>query len=56
MPADYYETSSGEYAARCRVLEKDSVLIDLTLTVPVREQAEAICATGGTRARRFMLR
>ena len=43
MPADYYETSSGEYAARCRVLEKDSVLIDLTLTVPVREQAEAIC-------------
>ena len=44
MPADYYETSSGEYAARCRVLEKDSVLIDLTLTVPVREQAEAICS------------
>ena len=43
MPADYYETSSGEYAARCRVLEKNSVLIDLTLTVPVREQAEAIC-------------
>ena len=30
-------------AFRCRVLEKDSVLIDLTLTVPVREQAEAIC-------------
>ena len=43
MPADYYETSSGEYAARCRVLEKDSVLIALTRTVPVREQAEAIC-------------
>ena len=42
-PADYYRTESGEYAARCRVLEKDSVLIDLTLTVPVKEQAEAIC-------------
>ena len=43
-PADFYRTESGEYAARCRVLEKDSVLIDLTLTVPVREQAEAICS------------
>lgn len=43
-PADYYRTDSGEYAARCRVLEKDSVLIDLTLTVPVKEQAEAICS------------
>ena len=43
-PADFYRTESGEYAARCRVLEKDSVLIDLTLTVPVREQSEAICS------------
>ena len=43
-PADYYKTDSGEFAARCRVLEKDSVLIDLTLTVPVKEQAEAICS------------
>ncbi len=42
-PADYYRTTSGEYAARCRVLEKDSVLIDLTLTVPLETQAEAIC-------------
>lgn len=42
-PADYYRTDSGEYAARCRVLERDSVLIDLTLAVPVKEQAEAIC-------------
>ena len=43
-PADYYKTTSGEYAARCRVLEKDSVLIDLTLTVPIEEQAAAICS------------
>ena len=42
-PAHYYQTSSGEYAAHCRVLEKDSTLMDLTLTVPVEEQAKAIC-------------
>lgn len=43
-PADYYRTDTGEYAARCRVLEKDSALIELTLTVPVKEQAESICS------------
>ena len=43
-PADYYRTPEGEYAVRCRVLERDSTLIDLTLTVPVKEQAETICS------------
>lgn len=43
-PADYYQTPDGEYAARCRVLEKESVLIDLTISVPVKEQAESICS------------
>lgn len=43
-PADYYRTTAGEYAARCRVLEKDSALIDLTLTVPTEEQAASICS------------
>jgi len=43
-PADYYKTTSGEYAARCRVIEKDSALIDLTLTVPTKDQAAAICS------------
>jgi DNA-binding PadR family transcriptional regulator len=43
-PADYYKTTDGEYAARCRVLEKNAVLIDLTLTVPTQEQAAAICS------------
>jgi DNA-binding PadR family transcriptional regulator len=41
--ADYYRTTSGDYAARCRVLEKDSTLIDLTLTVPTEDQAISIC-------------
>ena len=43
-PADYYRTPSGEFAARCRVLEKDSALIDLTLTLPTQQQAEAVCS------------
>ncbi len=41
--ADYFRTPEGEYAVRCRVLERDSTLIDLTLTVPLKEQAESIC-------------
>ena len=43
-PADYYRTPEGDYAVRCRVLERDSVLIDLTVTVHVKEQAEAVCS------------
>lgn len=43
-PADYYRTPAGEYAVRCRVLERDSTLVDLTLTVPTEEQARAVCS------------
>ena len=44
VPADCYPTGNGEYAARCRVLEKDYALIDLTLVLPTREQAESVCS------------
>ena len=30
--------------ARCQVREQDSTLIDLTLSVPSEEQAQAVCA------------
>ena len=53
VPADYYPTGNGEYAARCRVLEKGSALIDLTLTVPTREQAESICANWSSRSQQI---
>lgn len=43
-PANYYAAENGEFAVRCRVLERDSVLLDLTLTVPVEAQAKAICS------------
>ena len=42
-PASYYQTPTGEYAAHCRVLERESTLVDLTLTVPLEAQAKAIC-------------
>ncbi len=41
--ADYYKTDSGEYAVHCIVKEKEADLVDLTLTVPLKEQAISIC-------------
>lgn len=41
--ADFYQTDSGEYEARCQVLERRHKVIELTLTVPTEEAADAIC-------------
>jgi DNA-binding PadR family transcriptional regulator len=41
--ADYYKTTNQKYAVRCQVRSDDSTIIDLTLSVSTREQAEAIC-------------
>ena len=41
--ADYFENNQGEYSVRLRVIEKDSALIDLTLSVPTENQANAVC-------------
>ncbi len=41
--ADYYKNTSGEISVRCRVKEKQTDLIDLTLSVPDETQAKAIC-------------
>ena len=42
--ADYYKTTNQKYAVRCRVLSDGTPIIDLTLTVRTKEQAETICA------------
>ena len=42
--ADYYKTTGQEFAVRCQIREKERSLLDLTITVKSREQAEAICA------------
>lgn len=41
--ADYYKTTNNDYAVECKVREKNSDLISLMLTVPTKEQANAIC-------------
>ena len=42
VKADYYRTPNTEYAVRCHVIEQDSPLIDLTVTVPTEAEAETI--------------
>ena len=41
--ADYYRTPNRDFAVRCQYRQKDTNLIDLTLSVQTKEQAEAIC-------------
>ena len=40
--AEYYRTTEGDYAVRCRVMEHTTALIDLTLTVPKETQAKIV--------------
>ncbi len=41
---DYYQTSSGDYVAHCQIKEGDSNLIELSVSVPLEDQADAICS------------
>lgn len=41
--SDYYKTPNQDYAVRCQFRARGESLIDLTLTVKTREQAEAVC-------------
>jgi len=40
--SEYYRTTEGDYAVRCRVMEHAAALIDLTLTVPNETQARIV--------------
>lgn len=42
-PADYIHVKKGEFSVRLRVIERDTHLIDLTLTVPSEEEAILMC-------------
>ncbi len=42
-PADYYQVKKGEFSVKLSVIERDSSIIDLTLSVPTEEEAKAIC-------------
>lgn len=41
--SDYYKTTNGQYAVRCQIKEKDTSIIDLTIQVPSKDQALAVC-------------
>lgn len=41
--ADYYKTTNQNYAVRCQVRSDNLTMIDLTISVKNKEQAEAIC-------------
>lgn len=43
VTADYYKTTNQNYEVRCRVRSDGRNIIDLTLSVQTKEQAEAIC-------------
>ena len=41
--ADYFENNQSEYSVRLCVMEKESAVIDLTLSVPTENQANSLC-------------
>lgn len=43
VTADYYKNTNGEYSVHCVVKERKGELINLTITVPDRRQASAMC-------------
>ena len=43
VTANYYKSTSGEYEARLMAKDRGITLVDITLSVPVREVAEAVC-------------
>ena len=42
--ANYYRTTGQKYSVRCQVRSEGESLVDLTLLVKTKEQAETICA------------
>lgn len=41
-PADYYETPQGGFCVRCQLIEKNTTLLDLTISAPGKEAARSI--------------
>jgi len=41
--SDYFPGNSDDFLVRCQVREQDSTLIELTLSVPDKEQAVSMC-------------
>ncbi len=43
IQGDYYKSTSGEYEAHLTAIDRDIKLVDITLSVPTKETAAAIC-------------
>lgn len=43
VTADYFRTGGNEFTAQLQVKEKDAVLIEVALTVPLEQQAISLC-------------
>ena len=41
--ADYHEARKGEFVVELKVVERDTTVIEIHLTVPARDNAESIC-------------
>ena len=48
--ADYYLSTNDEFVVRCQVKEKDTSIIDLSVTVPTEKEATAICNNWKTKS------
>ena len=44
VTSEYFKNKQGEYTCICRVKENKTTLIDLSLSVPLEENAKSICA------------
>ncbi len=49
VKANYYRNTAHEYEVHCQILENQSRLLELKLTVPTEKEAEAISANWNTR-------
>ncbi|MFU0826122.1 MAG: DUF4364 domain-containing protein [Lachnoclostridium sp.] len=51
--SEYYETKKGEYMAHLKVVEKDEPIIDLSISVPTKEDAVKICDNWRTQSQQI---
>lgn len=42
-PAEFYQIKKGEFSVHLSVIERETPIIDLTLTVPTEEEASKLC-------------
>ncbi len=51
--SEYYETKKGEFTVRLRVVEKKESIIDLSISVPTKEDAAKICDNWRSRSQQI---